>query len=180
MDKFISEGYLLKAMDLPEEFADQLLQPNLKDEPELPQEELQKGRPNPNFKKFPERANPQAPNTLSERIEQIQPLSETVIRDVNDCANLDRIPENILLRARGCVWLAILYELFSVYEPESINIPFLARLTNTNMQGFFCVCSWNSLYDNETMILHHLRNKHPLVQKTLIVVRRTIDPYEYD
>jgi len=152
----------------------------LKEDPDIPEDELAKGSINPNFKPFPERVNPQAPITLSERIEQIQPLSETIIRDVNDCANLDRLPENILLRARGCVWIAILYELFSTYEPESINVPFLTRLTGTNMQGFFCVCKWNIIYDSETLCLHHLRTYHPQVQRALIVIRRTIDPYEYD
>ena len=69
MDKFISEGYLIKALDLPEEFADQLLQPNLKEDPDIPEDELAKGTLNPNFKLLPERVNPQAPITLFERIE---------------------------------------------------------------------------------------------------------------
>lgn len=63
-----------------------------------------------------------------------------MLKHTNELANLDRMPESILLRGRGCVWLAMMYELFSVYEPESIVVPMLTRLTTTNMQGFFCVC----------------------------------------
>jgi len=135
---------------------------------------------NPNFKPKPDRVKPDAPITLLERIEQIRHLSDVVIRDVNECANLDRMPESILMRARGCVWLAILYELFSIFEPESINVPFLSRLTGTNMQAFFCVCSWTCAYDSEQIHLCHLRTKHPQVQKALLIVRKSIDPYEYE
>ena len=49
---------MIKALDLPEEFADSLLQPTLKEEPDIPEEELAKGCINPNFKLFPERVNP--------------------------------------------------------------------------------------------------------------------------
>jgi hypothetical protein len=121
-----------------------------------------------------------APITLDERLDQIKPLSDTIIRDVGECANLDRVPENILMRARGCIWLAMTYELFSLYEPESINIPMLTRLTSSNMQGFFCPCAWNVVYDTELNCLTHMKTKHPTVQRALLVVRRSTDPYEYD
>ena len=84
------------------------------------------------------------------------------------------------MRARGCIWLAMTYELFSLYEPESINIPMLTRLTSSNMQGFFCPCAWNVVYDTEMNSLIHMRSKHPTVQRALLVVRRSTDPYEYD
>ena len=48
------------------------------------------------------------------------------------------------------------------------------------MQGFFCVCKWNIIYDTETLCLNHLRAYHPQVQRALIVIRRSIDPFEYD
>ena len=90
------------------------------------------------------------------------------------------MPESILLRGRGCVWLAMMYELFSVYEPESIVVPFLTRLTTTNMQGFFCVCQHQSQYDSEQIMICHLRTKHPEVQKAILIVRKSTDPYEYE
>ena len=142
MEEFINEGYLIKALDLPEEYADSILQPTFSEEYVKKEKEEQANKViiNPYFKPESERINPDAPITLHERIRQISHLSENVTRDCNELANLDRMPENILLRARGCLWLAMMYELFAIYEPESIVIPFLTRLTETNMQGFFCVC----------------------------------------
>ncbi len=34
MEQFINDGYLIKALDLPEEYADSILQPTFRDEPE--------------------------------------------------------------------------------------------------------------------------------------------------
>ena len=179
MEQFIADGYLVKALNLPEEYADQILQPKTpeKDESETTETEAVL---NPNFKPKPDRINPNAPITLHERIGQILHLSEAVIRDTNECANLDRLPETILLRARGCLWLAMLYELFSLLEPESINVPMLTRLSQSNMQGFFCVCQWHCVYDSEQIHLCHLRTKHPQVHKAMLIVRKSVDPYEYE
>ena len=47
-----------------------------------------------------------------ERIDQIRPLVEVIIRDVDDIANLDRIPSSIIQKARCSVWLALVYDLF--------------------------------------------------------------------
>lgn len=132
MEQFIKDGYLVKALDLPEEYADSILQPTFTEADCIERDDTE-ALINPNFKPRPDRVKPDAPITLMERIEQVAHLSEVVIRDVNECANLDRMPESILMRARGCVWLAMLYELFSIFEPESINVPFLSRLTSTNM-----------------------------------------------
>ena len=55
------------------------------------------------------------------------------MRDVDDVANLDRIPVKIIQRARCSVWLGMSYDLFSIFEPESIQVPMLTRLTGTEM-----------------------------------------------
>ena len=79
------------------------------------------------------RNDPSMTLSIQERIDQILPLTETIIKDVNEIANLDRLPANIILRARASVWLALSYELFSIYEPEHINVAMLSRLVKTNM-----------------------------------------------
>ena len=82
------------------------------------------------------KARPNGKLSLShqERIDQIRPLVEVIMRDVDDIANLDRIPTNIIQRARCSVWLALVYELFQIYEPENISVPMLTRLTTYSMQ----------------------------------------------
>ena len=65
MENFINDGYLIKALDLPEEYADSILQPTFTDEPVKIDEEA---IIDPNFKPRPERLNQEAPITLIERI----------------------------------------------------------------------------------------------------------------
>lgn len=183
MDEFISDGYLLKALELPEETCNLIIgQPvDLKadqEEPPHPRDVIGELQPNPTVF-VADRVNGEAPITLDERIEQIAPLSECIARDVGEVANLDRIPENILMRARGCLWLALTCEIFSLYSPQEIKVPMLARLTQTNMQAFFCPCQPMAAFDNEMACIQHIRGKHPLVYRALLTVRRTVDPYEY-
>lgn len=101
------------------------------------------------------------------------------MRDVDDIANLDRIPINIIQRARCSVWLALVYELFQIYEPENIQVPMLTRLTSYSMQQFSCPCGFQNVFDNETFALTHMR-KHPHVHQCLILVRRRKDISEFE
>ena len=64
------------------------------------------------LKKINPRTNINTSLSHQERIDQIRPLVEVIIRDVDDVANLDRIPTNIIQRARCAVWLALVYDLF--------------------------------------------------------------------
>lgn len=107
-------------------------------------------------------------------------MCETIIKDVNEIANLDRLPPNIILKARASVWLALSYELFSIYEPEHINVPMLTRLVRTNMQRFMCPCDPTCQYETETYCLMHARQKHPHYHRAMIVVRRTYDVEDYN
>jgi hypothetical protein len=52
MEQFINDGYLIKALDLPEEYADSILQPTFGDEPEDKDRETE-AIINPNFKPKP-------------------------------------------------------------------------------------------------------------------------------
>jgi hypothetical protein len=80
--------------------------------------------------------------TLQGMIDQIKPLSETIARDVNELLTLLVVPFNNLLRAYSCLWLALIYDVFSVFEPHSIKVPMLDRISGFNMQGFCCICAW--------------------------------------
>ena len=107
---------------------------------------------------YPERAREKI--SLEECLAQIQPLTDQIIRDVNDCASTVNIPDSILRRARGMVFLAMVYELCSIIDPQTIAIPFLNRICGTNMQGFFCVCKWQAAFVCETAVLSHLKGQH--------------------
>lgn len=90
----------------------------------------------------------------------IASLTDKIIKDVNDVANLQHIPETLLRRARGMVFAAMVYEVVKQCEPEIVIVPFLNRLTGTNMQGFFCCCKWQAAFLCETSCLMHMRTQH--------------------
>ena len=131
IDEFIQQGYLLRALDLPAEGCNTLLSTILPehDIPIVPTDRGINTQINHALDKAKKRQHPTATMSVQDRLNQISPLVEVIMRDVEDVANLDRIPVNIIQRARCSIWLAMSYCLFAVFEPESILVPMLQRLT---------------------------------------------------
>ena len=80
----------------------------------------------------------------------------------------------MLRRSRSLLFVAMLYEVSSLIEPDAIKISFLNRICGTNMQGFFCICKWQAVYLDESQCLMHVRSQHSqIVHRSLILIRKT-------
>lgn len=65
-------------------------------------------------------------------VDEIASVSETIIKDVNDYLTHEQ-EYTTLIRARSLVYLAILYEICALVQPELIQVSILQWINDTNM-----------------------------------------------
>ena len=84
---------------------------------------------------------------------------------------LQTMPTSTLQCTRSILWLALVYDLFQLFEPQSITQSILTRITSTSLMKSSCPCS-ASAFDNETFALAHMRSQHFSIHGMLVVIRR--------